>query len=376
VGGAERTTHNLLEHLDRRKIHHITLAAPESLRQQLPQRYDAFVNTDEHELFGGFNNYHALVASAKKVGHIMRESGADVALGMMHYPAALVTLGTRWAKMRIRTVASFRGPFYEYMRYHEKGWRRRFFLRAAITRTALLADRIIVPSQGTQQELQRRFLGRKSKTIVIPNGIDWQTAQKAAKTPIAELTLDPQIPLLCAVARLAPEKNLHLLLEALRRVVEIRPVNLMILGEGPERSKLEATVADWRLNDKVSFIGYRANVYPYLAQADLFIHTCLFEGFGYTLLEAMACGTPVIATDCPYGPREIIGKNQYGLLVPANSSEMLADAILQLLDNETARHTFALRGLARAKELSIEQMIRHHEKVLTEFAEIQGNHAI
>ncbi|NJN47580.1 MAG: hypothetical protein HC808_15115 [Candidatus Competibacteraceae bacterium] len=97
------------------------------MRQHLPERYDAFVDTDQYELFGGFNNYHALITSAKTVGHIMRESGADIALGMMHYPAALVTLGARLAKLRIRTIASFRGPFYEYMRHHENGWRRRFF---------------------------------------------------------------------------------------------------------------------------------------------------------------------------------------------------------------------------------------------------------
>jgi glycosyltransferase involved in cell wall biosynthesis len=369
-GGAEQTTRNLLEYLDRRKVHHITLAAPESLRQQLPERYDAFIDTDHYELFGGFESHHALLSSAKKVGAILSESGADIALGMMHYPAALVTLGAHSAKVRIRTVASFRGPFYEYMRHHEKDWRRRFFLRNAITITTLLADRIIVPSQGTQQELRRRFLGRKRKTIVIPNGIDTSAAQQAAKEPIADLVSpNNQTSLLCAVARLAPEKNLQLLLAAFRLVVEMRPsVHLIILGEGPERSALEAAVSDWQLKEKVSFIGFRDNVYPYLAQAELFIHTCLFEGFGYTLLEAMACGTPVIATDCPYGPREIIGNNCYGLLVPLNNSQVLANTIFQLLNSKTALKTFSQRGLVRARELSIERMIGNYESVFEELA--------
>ncbi|NJN47581.1 MAG: glycosyltransferase [Candidatus Competibacteraceae bacterium] len=245
-----------------------------------------------------------------------------------------------------------------------------FFLRTAVTGTTLLADRIIVPSQGTQQELSRRFLGRKSKTVVIPNGIDKSAVKQAIKSPIHDSGLPSyqRYPLICAVARLAPEKNLQLLLEAICRVIKQLPVRLIILGDGPERRQLEATVNAWQLTETVSLIGYRDNVYPYLAQADLFIHTCLFEGFGYTLLEAMACGTPVIATDCPYGPREIIGDSEYGVLVPAHDPEKLANAILQLLKDDQARERYSTIGIRRAEELSIERMIRSYERVLTELA--------
>lgn len=365
-GGAERTTANLLRYLDRRRVQHITLAAPEVLRRQLPPTYDEAVDTASYGLQAGFEDSHTLRADAAKTRALLRRVQPDVALGMMHYSSALVVLGARRAGRRLKTVASYRGPFYEYMRHYEPTVGRRLFLRSAIAATTWLADRVIVPSYGTRRELQRRFGGREARTVVIPNGIDREAVAQAAGEPLlAPVPWNDGRPVLCAAARLAAEKNLALLIEAFRRVCRVRPAALMILGEGPERAALEAAVAEGGLEEAVSFVGYQRNVYPYLRRADLFIHTCRFEGFGYAMLEAMACGTPVIATDCPYGPREIIGTDEYGILVPVNSPEALAAAILRLLEDDRARQTLAARGLERAGMLSIERMVRRYEDVLT-----------
>ncbi|MDQ5910638.1 MAG: hypothetical protein QG599_2735 [Pseudomonadota bacterium] len=305
------------------------------------------------------------------MGELLRELNPDVALGMMHYPSALVVLGARLARVRTRTVASYRGPFYEYMRHYESGYRRRLFLRAVVAGTALLADRVIVPSCGTALELRRRFFTPLSRTVAIPNGIDHAAVARLSST--ANLTLAPQgdwmrtsrrdsdkgissPPLLCAIARLAPEKHLELLLDAFRLVRAAHPARLIILGDGPERATLEARIADWGLSDAVSMLGHHENIYPYLCRADLFIHTCQFEGFGYTLLEALACGTPVISTDCPYGPREILGNSEYGVLVPPDDPALLAAAISRLLAHPMERQALAAGGLKRARELSVQRM--------------------
>lgn len=158
-----------------------------------------------------------------------------------------------------------------------------------------------------------------------------------------------------------PEKNLGLLLEAFRRVRSVRPVTLLILGDGPERTMLETRIADWGLAGAVRLLGYRANVYPYLRRADLFIHTCQFEGFGYTVLEALACGTTVVATDCPHGPREVLDNGNYGVLVPPGDPGALAAAVLQLLADPSRRRSLAARGLERAATLSIQRMVGAYE---------------
>ncbi|MCB1918688.1 MAG: glycosyltransferase [Candidatus Competibacteraceae bacterium] len=364
-GGAERTTANLLNHLDRQRITRITLVAPGVLRTCLPERYDHFVDAAHHHLEGGFTTPRSLYQQARATSELLRALKPDVALGMMHYSAALLVLGARLAKARTWTVASYRGPFYEYMRYYERGFRRRLFLRAAVAGTALLADRIIVPSHGTASELRERFFTPLSRTVIIPNGIDLKTVATLSQQFAPELIdLEAEkTPVICAIARLAPEKNLGLLLEAFRRVRATQPAVLIILGDGPERNALEARIVEWGLSDAVRLLGHRENVYPYLRRADLFIHTCQFEGFGYTLLEALACNVAVVSIDCPYGPREILGDNVYGILVQPDDPAALAAAILRLLTDSNQRKALAARSLERAKQLSIEQMVKAYERV-------------
>lgn len=364
-GGAERTTANLLNHLDRQRVKRITLVAPGVLRACLPESYDSFVDAAHYHLEGGFTTPRSLYQQAQAMSELLRELKPDVALGMMHYSAALLVLGVRLAKTQTWTVASYRGPFYEYMRYYERGFRRRLFLRAAVTGTALLADRVIVPSYGTALELRRRFFTPLSRTVTIPNGIDLETVDTLSQEPALKLmNLEKgEMPIICAIARLAPEKNLGLLLEAFRRVRAVQPVMLIVLGDGPERIALEMQIAQWGLSDTVRWLGHCDNVYPYLRRADLFIHTCQFEGFGYTLLEALACNVAVVSIDCPYGPREILGDSAYGILVQPDDPAALAAAILRLLIDSNQRKALVTRGLERARQLSIERMVKAYERV-------------
>lgn len=366
-GGAERTTSNLLTHLNRDVVRHITLAAPAVLRDLLPARIDAFVDTVPHLRHGWFHSPRELLTDVRACGELLRESQPDIVLGMMHYSAALAVLGTRLARLPIKTVGSYRGPAYEHIRRYEHGRRRRIFLHTAIGGTARLADRLIVPSHGTAHELRRRFFGSKTRTVVIPNGIDSASVSVAATAPAPGLErLPADLPLLCVAARLSIEKDLALLLESFRRLQATHPAALVIVGDGPERGALEGQIAAWGLQDRVAFVGHRENVYPYMRRADLYLHTCQFEGFGYTMLEAMACGTPVIATDCPYGPREVIGDNAFGRLVPSNDAEALTTAIAHLLDHPQQRLALTDLGLARAKQLSIARMAAGYEAVFSE----------
>lgn len=340
------------------------------MRPCLPETWDRFVDTAQYALDGGFTTPGSLYQQAQATGELLRELQPDVALGMMHYPSALVVLGARLARAPTRTVASYRGPFYEYMRYYEQGLRRRLFLRGAVASAALLANRVTVPSYGTALELRQRFFTPLQRTVTIPNGIDLQNVATLSREPASELNdlENVKIPIVCAIARLAPEKNLGLLLDAFRRVRASQPALLLVLGDGPERIALETRIAEWGLSDSVRLLGHRDNVYPYLRRADVFIHTCQFEGFGYTLLEALACGAAVISTDCPYGPREILGDSEYGLLVQPDDPAALAEAILCLLNDADQRKVLVTQGLERARQLSIETMVRAYERVFIDLA--------
>ena len=370
-GGAERTTANLLSDLDRRRIRQITLVAPAALKPWLPDTDHTFIDAEPLGLQGGFTTPGDLYRQTRIVVKLLRNHTPDLALGMMHYAAALVVLGRRWAGASTRTIASYRGPYRQYLRHYEPGFRRQWFLRTAIAATTLLADHLIVPSQGTADELRGRFLNPAARTTVIPNGIDGAVVARLAEAPAPELADRAGVatPILCAIARLAPEKQLGLLLDAFRQVRATRPAELIILGDGPERTPLETQIAAWGLTESVRLLGHRDNIYPYLRGADLFIHTCRFEGFGYAVLEALACGTAVIATDCPYGPREILGDSEYGILVPPDDPAALAEAMHRLLADPAQRQAQAIHGRQRAEQLSIDRMVRAYETVFIDLAQ-------
>lgn len=343
------------------------------MKPYLPDRFDVFLDAAALGLGGGFTQARDLYRKAQVMGGVLAETKPDVTLGMMHYGSALAVLGARLSHTQTRVVASYRGPFFEHMRHHEHGIRRWTFLWSTVSGVARLADRVFVPSQGTADELRRRFLTPASRIRVIPNGIDLTAAQTAAKASVPEFPYQEAdaTPLLCAIARLSPEKNLGVLLDAVRLVRQKHPVTLLIVGDGPERGALESRIANTGLADSVRIIGYRANVMPYLHRADLFIHTCLFEGFGYTILEALACGAAVVSTDCPYGPREVLANGECGSLVPMNDAKALAQAILNLLENPTRRLSNVEKGYERAKELSVARMIEAYER---EFQELMCTH--
>ncbi|NJK80391.1 MAG: glycosyltransferase, partial [Chloroflexaceae bacterium] len=141
------------------------------------------------------------------------------------------------------------------------------------------------------------------------------------------------VPVVLGVGRLVPNKDFANLIQAVALVRQQRPLRLLILGEGDERPRLEALVQRLGLSDAVRMPGYVTNPYAYMRRADLFVLSSANEGLPGVLIEAMACGAPVVATDCATGPREILTGGQYGRLVPVGDSTALAAAIVATLDH-------------------------------------------
>ena len=364
-GGAERTTANLLAHLDRTRIDEIVVLSMAPLEAHFAGA-DRFIDLSPDGLQGWFaGGLRTLRRDARIVADRLRQIRPDCVLAMMHYGSALLAMA-RFYGLRTRAVASFRGPVYEHMRHFEQGCCRRGYLHALIGATVHITDRVIVPSVGTGDELVRRFLAPRHKVAVIPNGIDAAAVSRAAAGAVTDcppLTGGSDGPVLCTVARLSPEKNLSLLLQAFVPVARATSASLLILGDGPDRSALERLAHSLGIGRHVFFLGERENVFAYVARADLAVHVCLYEGFGYTMLEAFACGTPVVAQDCPYGPREILGNSAFGVLVPTGESGALSQAMLRLLSDAAERRRLAGLGRRRAEQLSVRAMATRYEAV-------------
>ena len=196
------------------------------------------------------------------------------------------------------------------------------------------ANGIVAVSKGVADDLVRTTGLHREHIQVIYNPVVTPELQAKAQAPLDHPWFKPgQAPVLLAVGRLHPQKDFPTLIQAFARVRRARPVKLLILGEGEERPKLESLVRQLDLEQDVSLPGFVENPYAYMAQAALFVLSSRWEGLPTVLIEALSCGTPVIATDCPSGPREILANGQYGQLVPVGDVAVLSQVIGMALTN-------------------------------------------
>lgn len=234
-------------------------------------------------------------------------------------------------------------------------------LRSLLSTLYPQADKIIALSHGVATALQTMVPRTQNLIEVIYNaGVDAKVLS-GAEEPIAQAELPATEPLILACGRLHPQKGYPHLLQAMQQVRRVVPAQLWIVGKGAQRAALEAQTQQLGLTDCVQFKGFQKNPYQFMAAADVFVLSSLYEGFGNVIVEAMACGTPVVATDCPYGPAEIIQDGVSGVLVPPANPTTLADAIIRVLTDPALRQTLSTNGRQRSQDF-------HAEAIATAYA--------
>lgn len=208
------------------------------------------------------------------------------------------------------------------------------------------ADAIVGVSKGVSEDLdtQLGFKPGTVKTIYNPV-VDPQLIAKSQE-PVAHPWFQPDSPpVFLAVGRLSFQKDFENLIQAFALVRARKPARLIILGEGETRSELEAAIAKLGISEDVSLPGFVQNPYAYMRNSTALVLSSRWEGLPTVLIEAMACGCAVVATDCPSGPHEILAAGQYGRLVPVENAPALADAMVQTLDNPVSRDLSIERGM-------------------------------
>jgi glycosyltransferase involved in cell wall biosynthesis len=196
------------------------------------------------------------------------------------------------------------------------------------------ARAVVAVSAGVAEDLRTR-IGLDATLIRVINNpvVTPDLAELAAEVPSHPWLAEPSLPVILGAGRLTPQKDFSTLIRAFAHVRATRPARLVIIGEGPERRALEALVDRLDLADSVALPGFQSNPFACMRAASLFVLSSAWEGLPGVLIQAMACGTPVVSTDCPSGPREIldVGGTPLGALVPVGDSRALADAMLNAL---------------------------------------------
>jgi glycosyltransferase involved in cell wall biosynthesis len=243
------------------------------------------------------------------------------------------------------------------------------FLRAlqnfAVTSSYRRADRVVAISDGVGDALSRRFGIDSKRVSTIHNAVDVATVRVRAEERTANL---PSQPFIVAAGRLVRQKGFDVLIRAFAASVAERQISLVIVGNGPERAALEEEARRHGVERLVHFPGFVENPWSYFARAAAFVCSSRWEGFGNVIVEAMACGAPVVTTDCDFGPREIVRPGESGLLVPVENVEALASAIVSVVDNRELAIRLREGGRRRARDFDVAHMTRAYERMFRELS--------
>ena len=224
------------------------------------------------------------------------------------------------------------------------------------------ADHIITLTNGAKSQILSRYSIKESKVSVIANPVDLEEI-----TSLSKASIKYPFRYLLGVGRLAPQKNFKLLLEAYHQsIAPSKGIHLVILGVGSEWQKLMQRVNELGIEALVHFEGFQENPYSYMKNAEVFILSSSWEGFGHVLVEAMACQCPVISTNCDFGPYEILDKGSFGKLVAVNDMNLMSEEINTVITlEEKKRNELIQKGNDRAHDFSTEKIVRAYEHLFS-----------
>jgi len=245
-----------------------------------------------------------------------------------------------------------------------RAWRWRFAL-PAISYAYRAADGIVTVSDSVASDLIKNAQISHTAIKTIYNPVVDSKLLALAEQPLEHpWTNNGAPPVILGAGRLIQQKDFQTLLRAFAILRAKRKARLIILGEGKKRSELQSLAQDLGIANDVEMPGFVSNPYQYMANASVFTLTSLYEGLPGVLIQAMACGCPVISSDCPGGSAEILEHGKYGRLVPVKDPEALADAINSVLDKMPDRDLLRERASQFSVEHATQQYIDYLDNVV------------
>ena len=293
----------------------------------------------------------------------LRTARPQAVLSALTLPNLIALWARQLAGVPTRVVVSQRNTLSQNIEGSE-GWHRR--LRPVLRRLLPTADAIVAISEGVADDLAAWTRVRRDRIDVIYNPVATAELEAKQTEPLAHPWFFPGAPpIVLGVGRLVAQKDFPTLIRAFAEVRARREARLVILGgrERPTETRsaqaaLRALAGELGVGDEVCLAGFVANPLAYMARAAVFVLSSRYEGFGNVLVEALACGCPVVSTDCPHGPREILQSGAYGRLVPVGDVPALAEAIVATLDSPHDRIALRRRACEFGADAALDRYLR------------------
>lgn len=225
-------------------------------------------------------------------------------------------------------------------------------------------NRLIVISDKMREEAIEIYPNLEKNIVRLYNSFNIEEIRKKAEEEIKEVKDKKYI---LAVGRLEEtQKDFTTLIKGYSKVCKEIEEELYIIGEGRHKQQLENLVRDLKIENRVRFLGFKSNPYPYMKNASLFVHSSKFEGLPTVMIEALILGKLIIATDCPTGPKEILNDGKNGILTKLEDENNLADAIRKMLISKEKNDIFLQNSLDYIKEFDSNNVVKKFEKMIEE----------
>ena len=288
--------------------------------------------------------------------HYLRRERLQAMLSALNHANVIAIIARSLSRVRLRLVVSERSTLSPSrpLLFRELliPWMIRWFYPRA--------DKVVCVSQGVADDLIETIGLPPEKLSVVYNPVVSDVLIEKSRAALDHAWFEPsEPPVILGVGRLTVQKDFAVLLRAVAQVRAVRPVRLVILGEGELRSTLERLAQELGIAADVLMPGFVANPFPWMRRAALFVLSSLWEGLPGVLIEAMACGTPVVSTNCQSGPEEILENGRWGRLVPVGDANALAQAI-----DATLGDSHKPKVIVRANDFSTDRAVEAYLSLL------------
>jgi glycosyltransferase involved in cell wall biosynthesis len=357
-GGAERAAVHILNTLDPRVW---------DRSMYLFRREGAYLDAVDGAIALSAGDDSSRLARWNALRRFFLKTRPDLIVSFLSYLSVLSAAAA--ARTGARVVFNQQTPMSAFLTDRDYHWRRPWHRRLFSLASRLgyqRADAVVATSKGVAADLTEAFGVPVDRIHIVHNPIDLEAIRQASTEPLERAHETAwRRPAIVAAGRLADAKNYPLMLEAfavLRRTV---PARLFILGEGERAGAMREQIAGLGLEDSVVLCGFQRNPWKYIARADVFALSSRYEGFGNVLVEAMACGVPVVATSSP-GTREIVTDGEDGLLVERHEPAQLAGALERVLIDDALRQRMSERSKHTALRFALPTVAAAYARVFDE----------
>jgi glycosyltransferase involved in cell wall biosynthesis len=351
-GGAERSVLNLVNGLDRSRF------TPVLVLNRAIGPYISSLNDDVTIIeIGAGRMRSALLGLVREI----RRQRPDILFSTMQGPSVMLWLARTLARSKAKLVLR------ESNNWTARGISPRTIGQRIVGWAYRSADQVICLSEGVNEDTRRRYGAVRTRTIYNPvdvTGIKDQASDRTGVVPQWD-TKDARATVeILAVGRLTRQKGFDLLIDAASQIKDL-PWRLTILGEGPDRTLLVEQIQSRGLEDRFSLPGFVKNPYPWFADADLFVLSSRWEGFGHVIVEAMATGATVLATRCPSGPDEIVHHGEDGLLCDI-SIDALAAGLRLLITTPLLRSRLSTAATRTSERFGLNSSLAKFQSLFDE----------